>query len=290
MTQFAWITDEFVNGSASMIEETPVSETVMSYTASALLLYIAMTAWRTLSYRLAGAELMQYLWSFGLAWGGTQLLSDIDNTSAAEQLQDMRAISYTLLGYGTLYISVPQSITDLVAPKLAQVSPLASHVVTLAAQFVPTVLTMFALTGTDEFSIEQLRHVPLLVITLTYALYSVMFSSYTQVTHGKGLGRAQLISTSVAAGLSYAAFEAHIAVPDASLFSALCMPVAALAFYLVAVDVNARAGAKLSYVFGMPFLPALPGADVPTSFDEVARRTKTQVSEAVQLGIGATRP
>jgi hypothetical protein len=63
-----------------------------------------------------------------------------------------------------------------------------------------------------------------------------------------------------------------------------------LAFYLVAVDVNARAGAKLSYVFGMPFLPTLPGADVPTSFDEVARRTKTQVSEAVQLGIGASRP
>jgi hypothetical protein len=291
---FAWIDDTLTLGNGSgthLADDANTGEIIVSYTSAALLFYIAVTAWRTMSYKLAGAELMQYLWSFGMAWGGAQLLSDVsDDPVVHRDVHNAKLIAYTLLGWGSMYITIPTAINDVLAPRVQRISPVASHILTLLAQFVPTVATMAALTGNSAFTTEQLTHIPLAIVAVTYGTHSILYDAYQAAAANKGMGRAQIVSTALTAATAFTAFELEVQEVDSVLFTVLSMPVAALAFYLVSVDVQVRAGAKVTYVLGMPFLPALPGAHVPQSVGEMtSAATDAAKATAIELGLG-TRP
>jgi hypothetical protein len=298
---FAWIDSSLElynddsNSSLVDSDDTTLMESILSYSSAALLFAIAVTAWRTMSYKLAGAELMQYLWSFGVAWATTHLLSDVNSVDDAVggHFHEARAMSYVLLGWGCMYTAIPMAIKDIVTPRVESLSSVASHALTLIGQVGPSVATVTALTGSSHFAKDQLMHVPLALVAVVYGVHGVFYEAYKTTTNDKGMSRASVISTSVAATVAYIAFETNAEQASDPLFCALAMPVAGLAFYLVGVDTQMRAGAKVSFVLGLPFLPALPNANLPlpTSMKAIDSVTAAEKVVTAELGhIGNLRP
>ncbi len=299
---FAWIDSSLIhaNGTNSSLvveDDDSVLETVLSYSSAAMLLALAVTAWRTMSYKLAGAELMQYLWSFGLAWATTQMLSEVDSVDdvVGGHIHEARAMSYTLLGWGCMYTSVPLAIADIVTPRVESLSSVTGHVLTLLGQFGPALATVTALTGSSHFTKDQLMHIPLAITATIYGVHAFFHEAYMTAANDKGMSRASVICTSAASALAYIAFETNAEQAADPMFCVLAMPVAGLAFYLVGIDVQMRAGAKVSFVLGMPFLPALPNAKLalPTSkraLDSISAAEKKVTTELGNIGNRIARP
>ena len=284
MTTFAWDiintdTDLVSNGSfAGHIEDSSIMEGVFTYSSAALLFLMAVTAWRTVGTKTS--ELLQFIWSFGIMWGGAQLLSDIP---MAADIVAVKSLAYDVVGWGTLYHVLPQAVTSLIMPQINKlpVPTVATHALTLAAQVLPTLGFLSSVVGSSHFTADQLSHMPLAVIAVVYGTYTIL--GMLKIAD-QGAPSTLTLSTAISSTVAFIVFEMHAEEAISDLWCALMMPVAGLAFYTVAIQQEMKLGVNVVYVAGLPWLPALPGSALIRASENLEQ---VQTSAKRELGFAA---
>lgn len=254
-------------------------EPALTYSSAALLFLMAITAWRTVGTKTS--ELLQFLWSFGVIWGGAQLLSEVEMDA---DIAAAKTIAYDIVGWGTLYHVLPQAVTRLLVPQVEKlpVPSIATHAITLGSQLLPTVGMITSVTGSTHFTEDQLAHMPLALIALIYAGYTLFgLLGVLQQSAPSTL----TMSTAVSSAVSFVVFQMHSEGAVTDLLCACMMPVACLAFYTVAIEQEMKHGVQVKYVAGLPWLPALPGSALLQASQKIE-----QVQQVAKAELGFARP